>query len=1118
MWYAGFLMGYACLAVPIRAQQAVAATSHSGVTDADIRDVLSRRVTIDVTNVSVRTAIKAVATQAKVVIAYRSALLDIPGRTITLKVSEQTLETVLGQILAGTDLQWVVTDPNVIALAPASAHGLAGMEGIVSGTITNAKTRQPLRGATVALDDGTKTVRTNDAGQYRLTGIPAGTHRLVVRLVGFARQTKTIVVTDDQATTVDLALESSVSTLDQVVVTATGAQRIRELGHVVAQINADSVVKSAPITNLSDLLQSRVPGLQVVPGSGSYAGETVALQLRGASSMALNSAPIVIVDGVRYQSDNSVDGSANNQDLRSLSNQLRSPLNDLNPNDIATIEVVKGPSASTLYGPDAANGVIVITTKRGQVGAPQFRWYARPVTSDVPEPGYAQTTYKVWSHSPSTGEPFQPPCTIVYQYVNHYCVLDSITTAKSVVQTDSLSPIAKNRPTWQYGANLSGGSQASRYFLSGNYSNQIGSMRVPPALQRMIAETQGASLNSKDAPNSLASLGMQASLSSEVSSWFSLDGTANIAHITNVRSADPQFFTNGLGFGAQPISDSAALADFFAGSGYSIVAALGSSTEESNRIVGSLSPTLRPAPWLSFNAQMGTDLEFLRDYSVLAGGITQYNSYGYVNDDRRTNTGRNASFMVNTMFHPGRYSVRTSAGVQYFYHRLDGNNSDAMGLPTGSTNPYLAQYMQITPTWDETVQLGMFGEEVFGINNRLFLTGSLRYDGSTTFGDTYDPTPFPKLGASWIASEEPWMPHLPGVNELRFRYSYGSASRHPTTAMRVGEINAYNTTINNATETVFLPQNFASPTIHPERSSEHEWGADATILNGATLQLTWWNRNIVDELTQVQGQRLGLAYYWLNGATVAKHGFEASMTLPLFTTERMRAEMFFNYATNTSKVVRIPAGPLAGGSAPGYPVNAVFIRPVIGYADTVGGHADSIITSREVVYGSYKYLGTVTPARTFTVTPQLLLFNGVVRVSSLFDKQSGFVTQDNTGYQCKYNATCLAPFLKSTPLAVQALYASGSRDAFSMLTSFTRWRELSMTASVPAIIMKHLNVFNFQLLSTASVTLQGRNLALWSNYKGTDPEIRADRDPSTSIAADGIPQARSWAVRFDFNP
>jgi len=1079
--------------------------------------VLAKRVSVNIDHVSLEVAIRTVALKAKIQILYQLESLEGFTQPVSVHVTDVPVGTVLTQVLNGTGLR-VVPDGSASVLITSGDERAAQERGGVAGVVVNAATKQPVRGATVTLDDSARAVRTDDGGHYHFGSVSAGVHRLTVRYVGFARQSRSVTVDEGKTATVNIGLDASVNTLDQVVVTATGEQRVRELGHVVARINVDSLVKTAPITDLSDLLQSRVPGLQVVPGSGGYAGETVALQLRGASSMALNSAPIVIVDGVRYQSDNSIDNGANHQDLRGGNTQQRSPLNDLNPNDIATIEVVKGPSASTLYGPDAANGVIVVTTKRGKIGTPQFRWYARPVTSSVPEPGYSQTSYKIWSHSPTTGAPILAPCTLALQYVDHYCVLDSITLQKSVIQVDSLSPIAKNRPTWQYGASLSGGSQASRYFLSGNYSNQVGSLQVPPALQRLIAKTQGPGVLSKNAPNSLATLGMQVSLSSEISSWFSMDGTANIAHVNNNRSAQPTIFSRSVGFGAQRLSDSASLASFIATNGYTMVTALASNTEEANRIVGSFSPTLRPASWLSVNAQVGTDLNFVKDYSVLAGGMTQYNRYGYVRDDRRATTGRNGSLMVNTTFHPSRFSFRTSTGVQYVYHHLDGTDADASGLPTGSTNAYLAQYQRINPVWDETVQLGMFGEEVVGLNDRLFLTGSLRYDGSTTFGDTYDPTPFPKLGVSWIASEEPWLPHVPGVNELRFRYSYGSASRHPTTTMRVGGINASMAPINNTQETEFFTQNFASPTIHPERSSEHEWGADATILNGATLQLTWWNRNVIDELTQLQGQRIGISYYWLNGATVAKHGFEASMTLPLFTSPQVQAEMQLNYATNTSKVVSMPTGPLAVGAMVGYPVDPVFGQRILGYADTAGGRPDSIITRDEVQLGPYVYMGVTTPPRTFSVSPQLLLFHGIVRIASLVDRASGFVTTDNTGYQCQSNATCLAPFLRSTPLAVQALYASGSRDAFNVLTSSTRWREFSITASVPTVIMKHLNVFNFQLLSSASVSLQGRNLAQWSNYKGTDPESRLDRDPSVSTESDGIPQARSWSLRFDFNP
>jgi len=1082
--------------------------------------LLSRRVSINVDRVPVEAAIRAAAMSAKLQIQYQLEIVDGIAQRVTLHVENVPLGAALTQILDGTGLHVISDGGNGLMIVADKGHGPAIQErGVVTGVVTNAATRQPLHGVTVLLDDTTRSVRTDDAGRYRLTGVSAGAHRVTVRYVGYARKTRPVTVSDGETVHLDFALDASVNSLDQVVVTATGAQRVRELGHIVAQINADSLVKAAPITDLSDLLQSRVPGLQVVSGSGSYAGETISLQLRGQSSMALNSAPIVIVDGVRYQSDNSMSNAANTQDIRgAYAGQQRSPLNDLNPNDIATIDVVKGPSASTLYGPDAANGVIVVTTKRGQVGAPQFRWYARPMTSDVPEPAYVTKSYTIWSHDPNTGALNPYPCTLANQYYYHVCVLDSITVGKSIVQIDSLSPIAKNRPTWQYGASLSGGSQMSRYFVSGNYSNQIGSLQIPPALQRLIANNQGANALPNGAPNSLMTLGMQTSISSEVSSWFSMDGTANITHVNNNRSAQPYFYANALSVGSQLNADSAGLEQYVANGGYPVSAALRVNTEESNRLVGSFSANVRPATWVSANVQVGTDLNYVQDHATLPGGLVRPSDGGGVEDDRRAGTGRNVSFMLNTTFHPSRFSFRTTGGVQYIYHRLDGTNASAYDLPAGSSNAYLAQQQQISPQWEESVQLGTFGEEVFGINDRIFLTGSLRVDGSTTYGDAYHPTPFPKLGASWIASEEPWLRNTPGLRELRFRYSYGSSTKHPTSSMKLGQLNAYNMNINSNVETAFWPQNFANPDLRPERSNEHEWGADATILNGMTLQLTWWNRNVIDELDQLQGQTVGLNYYWVNGATVAKHGFEATMTVPLFATRQAQGEVTLNYASNVSKVVHLPSGPSTGGGLLGYPIDAVFIRPVTGYADTAGGHADSVITAQEVVYGPYSYVGVLNPPRTFTVTPSLLLFNGVVRVSSLFDRTSGFVTQDDFEYQCQYNANCLAPFLRSTPLAVQALYASGSRDAFSVLTSYTRWRELSITASVPTAIMKKLNVFNFQLLSNASVSIQGRNLLLWSNFKGTDPESRSDRDPITSWLSDGIPQARSWSLRFDFTP
>jgi len=1040
-----------------------------------------------------------------------------------MHVSNVTVIEAFRTALARTGLVAQIRPEGDVAIVRDAGNAAVARSGIVIGHVLNAKTQAPMRGVTVVLDDSGITTRTNEKGEYRFVGVAAGPHRVATRFVGYTRQIKAITVTDDQTVTLDFVLDASVvNTLDQVVVTATGEQRIRELGHVVATINADSLVKRAPITELSDLLQARVPGLQVMSGAGSYAGGTVTLQLRGTSSMALQSSPIVIVDGVRYQSDNSLSNSLNNQDTRGVTYQQRSPLNDLNPNDIETVEVVKGPSASTLYGPDAANGVIVITTKRGNVGAPRFAWYARPVSNTTREPEYVTKSYTVWSHDPSTNALITYPCTLIRQYIDQSCILDSITVATTTMQVDSLSPVAQNRPTWQYGANLSGGTPIARYFVSGNYVNQVGTLRIPPALLHLMQDQLGenAITGLHRNPNTLTTIGTQASVSSDVSSWFGLTGSVSYTHTNNNRSATPSVYTNALLTTGLAFADSSTIASHVRDDIYPFRVALETSVEETNRFVTSLTGQFHPASWLGMTALFGTDLNGIHAHTERPGGLADQYDGGEVVEDYRSMVNRTMGLNATVNLHPGLFSFRTTGGVQYIYHRFDGTTASGTDLPQGSVNMYLAQSKYLMPVWDENVQLGGYGEEVVGINDRVYLSAAMRLDGSATFGDSYHPTPFPKLGVSWIASEEPFLRNLPGLRELRFRYSYGSATRHPTSSMKLGQLNGLNMTLNNTTMTYYWPQYFASADLKPERSNEHEWGADATILNGTTVQLTWWRRKVIDELLQRNGNPVGFNYYWMNGGTVGKHGFEATVNVPVFATQRAQGDIAFNYAYNTSTLLRLPEGRLNNAASIGYPLDAVFGQPIIAVLDTSGGHPDSVVTSDEIVRSpGYVFYGVTSPPRTYSITPSVTLFNGIVQISSLFDHASDFITTDDYGNQCRYTASCLAPFSKTAPLMEQARYVEGNRDNdFNLKTHYTRWRELTVRASVPQSIMRRFNIVGFQLINGASVSLQGRNLLLWTNFTGTDPESRTDRDPSTSNITNGMPQARSWALRFDITP
>src|SRR5436189_2024214 len=253
-----------------------------------------------------------------------------------------------------------------------TGYPLAAQTGSVEGTVTAAATREPVVGAEVTIAGSTLGVRTGSDGRFALRNVPAGPREVRVLAIGYRLATLRLTVSADQVNQTSVQLTPSVLQLDAVVVTGTaGLARVREVGNSIAQVNL-SQVKDPP-ANMDQLLQARAPGLSVMQTSG-MAGEGAQIRLRGAISVSQSNQPIVYVDGIRVRSE----GYRRNRPPFDDSNGFRganyqaSPLNDINPADIDHVEIINGAAASTLYGTEAAAGVIQIFTKRGVSGAP--RW------------------------------------------------------------------------------------------------------------------------------------------------------------------------------------------------------------------------------------------------------------------------------------------------------------------------------------------------------------------------------------------------------------------------------------------------------------------------------------------------------------------------------------------------------------------------------------------------------------------------------------------------------------------------------------------------------------------------------------------------------------------------
>ena len=260
----------------------------------------------------------------------------------------------------------IASIPFLLALAATPALAQQQEEGEIAGTVVAQASQSPLAGVQVMVADQPGRIATSDvSGRFRITGVTGAEVTVSARLIGYRQATRTVAV---GATDVRFALADRPVELDQVVGTGVaGAAQQRTLGNSIARINASDVVATARVSTVQDLINGRAPGVVVMPGTGMV-GSGSKIRVRGVSSFSLSGDPLIYVDGVRVNNE-----TGTGMQIQAFSSGVVSRLNDFDPEEIEDIEILKGPAAATLYGTEAARGVINIITKKGATSTPRWR-------------------------------------------------------------------------------------------------------------------------------------------------------------------------------------------------------------------------------------------------------------------------------------------------------------------------------------------------------------------------------------------------------------------------------------------------------------------------------------------------------------------------------------------------------------------------------------------------------------------------------------------------------------------------------------------------------------------------------------------------------------------------
>ena len=323
-----------------------------------------------------------------------------------------------------------------VLLLLALANPAQAQEGRITGRVTASGTSLPLAGVQVHLPGTGRGTLTNASGAFVIINVPVGEVTVRAERIGYYPEEQTVTVMAEGTVALNFELSVSAIGLDEIVVTGTAGQSLRRSQPAqVSVIDAAETIELAPINSVSEVLQSRIPGVSVTHGSG-VSGSSQKIRIRGSSSISLSNEPLIFIDGIRV---NGTIESVNRPGEGSGSGtgtggQATSRLNDLNPEDIQSIEVVKGPAAATLYGADASAGVIQIITKRGSPGG-----FRQTITAE----------YDAISHAN-----FTPPSNW------GVCAQANIDRGASLCQGVPVGTVVSDNPLERYGAFRTGNNKS----------------------------------------------------------------------------------------------------------------------------------------------------------------------------------------------------------------------------------------------------------------------------------------------------------------------------------------------------------------------------------------------------------------------------------------------------------------------------------------------------------------------------------------------------------------------------------------------------------------------------------------------------------------------------------
>lgn len=1005
--------------------------------------------------------------------------------------------------------------------APLAAQGT----GTVRGRVIDAASQRPIPDAQITITGTAVGAVTNANGDYVIAAAPAGARELVARKLSYARRVQSVTIEGGAEVRVDFAMSLSATQLDQVVVTGTGGSAERKtIGNAVTSLDVADLTTKNSILNVAEVLQSKTPGVSILPGSGAP-GTGGEIRIRGASSLS-GYKPVVFVDGVRYNIDDLGGFSATGGGTLGLaqSSQVTSALNNLNPNDIESIEVIKGPAAATLYGADAANGVIQIITKKGTRGQQQIQWSVRGERGVsqynlLPEENYTtcDAAKQAATVSATDSRPLWPGCQGIP--VNTIITDNPLERDHSAIRDGQVARTSMN---------VRGGGDRYSFYIAGDRDTELGVFYNSDNSRTSVRS------NMAFTPNEKADFTINVNWNTTRTRLPIQDESAN-GLLLSARRGLPgrrSFFTDTAAVGWRTITPASANRY----QNYTI--------PERLTLGGTLN--YNPFSWLQNRVTIGFDNTITQAQVLFLPGdidVSQDPDAASGANLRRTPVRK-----VLTLDYAGTLKWNPFSSVQTttrFGTQVIGDRASmlgATGIGIGAPDVTLVGSLTRTTgaeSFSENNSVGYFVQEQVGWNDRLYLTAAVRADDHSSFGTNFDLIVFPKFSVSYVLSDEPAAKDFLNamhVSSLKLRSAWGQAGKAPTAYSAPQTYTVDRVTVGQNTSTALRTSAYGNPDLKPERGEELEMGFDLGVLNErAGAEFTFYNKTTSDMLQSISvpASTGFISSRLTNLGSVNNKGVEVA----LFATPVLRRSISWDTRVSLSanknrllgfnvlgKTLDTPSGQPYGSvqqHREGYPLGAYWVTPPLRASD-----GSALLTSAGAAQfpagdTARRYVGPAVPTREVSFSNNITLW-GNLRLYGLLDFKGGFY---NYNYQernrCQSNDNCwrvnnpAARFPKTAADTVLfkelAVYRNASvSPEWIEKADFVKLRELSATFDVPRRFLQRTGA------QAASITVSGRNLGIWSDYEGVDPEVNSYGGRNfVRVDAYAIPQTRRYTVAFN---